>query len=275
MDCFYINLASATERRARLEHNFAQVPHGQWAMHRFNAVDVAQVQSLAVSGRLKDTEKACFLSHQSIMAQQAAGGSAVLVVEDDVLLGQQTFAALDDFVETSQRNGLEWDVVFADICVPMAENMVQLLRLRGQLEASQRTQLIDLKHMLFGGATAYLVNGKSINKLLQCLQSEPKLDVAYDIYLRKLIHQGVLKGYCLFPFVTSLSRDAETSQIQSQGTQLTDLIWNTFRRLVWRERQLSSVDADIQGIRQATHDDEAEKISVILAALLSKSFVPK
>jgi GR25 family glycosyltransferase involved in LPS biosynthesis len=277
MDCFYINLAKATDRKARLEHNFDQTKQGQWALSRFNAVDVEQVRSWAVQGRLKETEKACFLSHRSIIAQQATSdaGESMLVLEDDALLGTQTFAALDEFLENSKRNHLEWDVVFTDICVPLAETMVQMIRLRSQLVASQRTQLIDLKQFVFGGATAYLVNGASINKLHQLLQSEPQLDVAYDIYLRKLIHQGALKGYCLFPFVTSLSSEAEASQIQSQGTQVTDLIWNTFRRMTWRERNVSLLDGDIQAIREACHDDEAEKFGVILGSLLSKSFVPK
>lgn len=275
MDCYYINLAQATGRKERLERNFDQCRQGEWALRRFEAIDVAHVQRHGVAGSLRDSEKACFLSHQAIIASQAASTTACMVVEDDVHFGSKTCAAVDEFLAVSQRNQMAWDIVFTDLCVPLAENMVQLIRLRQQLQASNRTQVLDLKHMVFGGATAYIVNGPSLGKLHDLLKESQQLDVAYDIYLRQLIHAGKLKAFCLFPFLTTLSADAEASQIQTAGTQMTDLIWNTFRRLVWRERQVELVGAEIQAIRQLCLDDESEKIGVILGALLSSKFVPK
>lgn len=276
MDCIYINLAQASGRRERLEHNFTQCRQDSgWALHRFNAVDVAHVRQQGVEGGLRDSEKACFLSHQAVIARQASGAATCMVVEDDVQFGHRTFAAVDKFLAVSQQSQMAWDLVFTDICVPLAENMVQLIRLRQQLQASNRTQMLDLKHLVFGGATAYIVNGASVGKLHALLQESQRLDVAYDIYLRQLIHAGKLKAFCLFPFLTTLSADAEASQIQASGTQMTDLIWNTFRRLVWHERQVDQVDAEVQAIREQCLDDESEKIGVILGALLSKAFVPK
>lgn len=275
MDCFYINLAKATDRRERLESNFAGVSHGAWALNRFEAVDVAQVKQLAVAGVLRDSEKACFLSHRGVVAKAASTRTTVFVAEDDVQFGHQTFAAIDDFLALSAQNQLSWDIVFTDICVPLAETMVQLIRLRQQLEPSKRKQMIDLNNIIFGGATAYLVNGASAQKVHALLEGCERLDVAYDIQLRRLIHEGKLKAYCLFPFLTTLSADAEASQIQASSTQMTDLIWNTFRRMVWQERQLDQVNGDIQKISQLCLDDESEKFGLILGALLSKAFVPK
>jgi len=58
--------------------------------------------------------------------------------------------------------------------------------------------------MVFAGSTAYLVNAKSRQKIYDLLDAVQEIDIPYDLYLRHLVHSSALKGFSLFPFVTSL-----------------------------------------------------------------------
>ena len=49
MDCVYINLDRAADRRAALEHNFAETRIEGWSLSRFPAVDAAD--AAGVPGR--------------------------------------------------------------------------------------------------------------------------------------------------------------------------------------------------------------------------------
>jgi GR25 family glycosyltransferase involved in LPS biosynthesis len=70
MKCFYINLDSETERRSAIEKNFSSHAKAGWELVRVPAVDTRQVEERRVRGSLRPAEKACFLSHQSILETQ-------------------------------------------------------------------------------------------------------------------------------------------------------------------------------------------------------------
>lgn len=69
MNCYYINLASETEKRIQLEKNFSEHNTLNWPLQRFEAVDKDFVQENSIKGLLSDGAKGCFLksspSHQS------------------------------------------------------------------------------------------------------------------------------------------------------------------------------------------------------------------
>ncbi len=64
MECFYINLDRATERRRAIEANFMNTRMPGWTLTRFPAVDAANVST---PGNLTASEKACFLSHRALI----------------------------------------------------------------------------------------------------------------------------------------------------------------------------------------------------------------
>jgi hypothetical protein len=153
--------------------------------------------------------------------------------------------------------------------------MVDLIRLRRECAATGRVSLLDLSKMAFGGSTAYLVNGRAKRKVAALLASATRLDVPYDLFLRQLFREKRLAGYVFFPFVTSLSEFAESSQVQSVDAAATDLIWNTFRKLVWLNRSVEEQRAALAQIESRLCDEESRLFAPIFAAMTSKNYRPK
>lgn len=269
MKCFYINLDSAVERRAAIESNFSAVRKDGWDLTRLAAFDADYVNRHKIAGRLKPAEKACFLSHKKIIAENRESHEPLFIVEDDVLFGRRTFSLVEKFLE--RREELKWDLLYTDVCIPQVGAMADLISLRHQLVAKNEVRCIDLKPLPFAGGTAYIVNPKSKNKIHDLLDPYIELDIAYDLYLRKLIRESRLNGFVLFPFVTSLSQHAQSSLIQSDKTSRTDLVWNLYRQLVWLEADPAQCKALIDYIDRAL-SVEARMFGTLWAAMTEKSF---
>lgn len=274
MDCHYINLDQALDRRQSIEESFAAHKTTGWNITRFPAVNVSYIQRHRVDGALRDSEKACFMSHRRLLGDQIGSEEPVLILEDDTRFGSGTFAHLDHFVST-MADTLEWDILFTDVAIVDPKTMVELAMLRRELSTSGATRLLDLTTMPFAGATAYLVNPHSVEKIYGHLQTATPLDIPYDLFLRHLIWKGLLRGHVMFPFVTTISNWAESSQIQTHDTAYTDLTWNTFRKLVWLDRDLEQVRMAVSTIDREVCDEESRLLGTLVAACTSSRLVPK
>lgn len=274
MDCHFINLDRAADRRASIEASFSAHKTAQWHLNRYPAVDVPYVQRHAVSGTLRDSEKACFMSHRRLIGDQIGAEEAVLVLEDDARFGASTFRHLDHFLATVSDT-LTWDILFTDIAIVDPKTMIDLVTMRRELAPTNATRVLDLAGLPFAGATAYLLNPHSIEKIYGHLETATPLDIPYDLFLRHLIWQGKIRGHVLFPFVTTVSDWAESSQIQLHDTAYTDLIWNTFRKMVWIDRDIEQARAAIHTIDREVCDDESRLLGTLIAACTSSRFVSK
>src|SRR6185436_20556514 len=94
MDCFYINLDSAVQRKAKLEDNFAAVRKPDWNLVRSPAIDTVFVKDQNILGKAKPAEKACFLSHQILIGQNLADDRTFFILEDDAVLGARSCALI-------------------------------------------------------------------------------------------------------------------------------------------------------------------------------------
>ncbi len=175
MDCVYINLNSATERRRQIESNFTERAPPHWRLKRFEAVDARAVAEMNISGRLRPAEKGCFISHRNVIRACANQTEPVLVLEDDALLGVHTFRIIDQSLR--RRSGEDWDLIFTDICVTDLRVMMDFIRMRRKVRTPDNVILLDLAGFPFAGATAYLVNPASARKLNGLLSEEPALNI--------------------------------------------------------------------------------------------------
>lgn len=274
MNCILISLESQPARRERVEANFRGVDHRGWELTHLKAVDTEQVAKSAIQGRLAAPEKGCFLSHLVAMQSTRASAEHLLLVEDDVLFGARTFPAID--AALNMAASLDWDLMFTDVCVPSVHAMVNLYWLRRELALKNESKLVPLNSIPFAGSTAYLVNGKSKEKLITLLTENPALDVPYDLTLRRLVQQSRLTGFIIFPFPTSLSSLADVSQIQgNEATKVADMAWNAFRRLVWAEGSAGNATANLDLISDQFFDPECKAFTRILSCMLSANFQPK
>lgn len=270
MKCIYINLDKAVARRAQFEENWAAHHGDGWQLERFPAVDTRYVEEHGVPGTLRPGEKGCFLSHCAAIAMHIDSTVPLFMLEDDAQLGPRSAAAIDHFLRTHQ--GYDWDIVFTDVCIPLAPTMMDLLALRRTL-ADGEVRVLDAADFTFAGSTGYIVNPRSLGKLTELLGTQLELDVPYDLMLRGLVRDKKLKALVLFPFVTSLSEESGASQIQAEGAA--DRIWNAFRKLAWLDRDLGKVGPAIRKIDEDLCDEESRLLGVLLAGLMSKSYVHK
>jgi GR25 family glycosyltransferase involved in LPS biosynthesis len=273
MDCRYINLEAATSRRDRLERNFSQHARAHWSLHRFAAVDAAEVRASGIEGRLAPPAMACFLSHRRLIEASLADERPIFVLEDDAAFGGGTCETIDRFLRDD--SGLGWDIAFTDVSIPFAHTMIELIRLRRQWAATGQVTRLDLSRMAFGGSTAYLVNGRSKRKLAELLGAVKRIDVPYDLELRNLIRETRLAGFVFFPFITSLSELSEVSQVQPNDAAATDLIWNTFRQLIWLDRNVDRQQAALADIESRLCDEESRLFAPIFAAMTAQSYRSK
>jgi Glycosyltransferase family 25 (LPS biosynthesis protein) len=263
--CCYINLAAAKHRRDSVEASFAAAKTGDWSLRRFEALGPAEVATLA--GGLTSAEKACFASHRAALSEHLEGDDPVMIIEDDAVFSPQAFGALDNLL----THGGDLDLIFTDAALCDFNLMVHLAARRDAMVARGEFVPVDLFGRSFFGATAYAVRGASKGRIHAALAAAVELDRPFDLYLRDLIRTGQFKAAVAFPFLTTVSPDADGSQIQAENTAVFDTTLNAFRRLMYVARDLDQCRADAG--RLAAHTDEAARmIGAVFATIVSPAF---
>lgn len=266
MDCFYINLDSAIQRKHHIENNFAAVKKPDWNLTRFAAIDTDHVRNRNILGKARPAEKACLLSHKELLARNLANDKTIFILEDDAVIGARSCALIDKVL--SRNKVLEWDILFTDVCITELVTMLELLKYRRDLAAKKiEVAFLDLSKVIFGGSTAYLVNARSKQKIYNMLEAAKEIDLPYDLYLRQLAHRSAIKAFSLFPFVTSLSDFSDTSQIKTANAFSADVAWNMFRKMIWLERDLTSCKAALESFEKSYCDDELVAFGSLFAVM--------
>lgn len=272
MDCYYINLASETEKRAQLEKNFAQHNTLNWPLHRFEALDKKYVEANNIQGQLSNGAKGCFLSHRELMNQNINNKDHLFIVEDDIVLCNKTQTVIEKIITTPE---FEWDLLYTDICVPNAATMLDLFQLKQSCLKNDQLRILDLCEMNFASTAAYIVNKNSISKVASMLNAMQQLDTPIDLTYRALVQTGKLKAFVAFPFLTSLSSESEDSNIQTKEHAYTELVWHSFRKLIWMGGKSDHIEKNLTLIREGDFTDEAKAFSTILSGTFSQSFIQK
>lgn len=260
MKAVYINLDSATARRAQLEAGFGRVAHPGWKLERFSAI--AASAAAAIPGRLEPQHKGCFASHRQLIADNLGDEQPLLVLEDDALFSRATFPVLNAMLSAAG----DWDVLLTDVALFDAAVMTDFARLRDAHVRDGRYITFALRNVHFAGATAYLVRGSAKAKLHRVLAAATSLDLPYDIFLRQRSDAGDLKIMGCFPFVTSISPAADVSQIRTGAADLHLQVIDAFRRLMFVERDVDACRSAVERI-DAQLDDSARLFGVLLGAM--------
>ncbi|HEY5141688.1 MAG TPA: glycosyltransferase family 25 protein [Methylococcales bacterium] len=273
MECFYINLDSAHERRIQIESNFLENRSAEWRLSRYSAIDTGFIESKMIAGSLRPSEKACFFSHKYLIRENLHNKNPIFIMEDDVVFGKHTCAIVKSILSSSIN--LDWDILYTDIAVTQIATMCDLVKKRQRQTINNEIILLDLADITFAGSTSYILNPNSTSKIFNYLDAKKELNIPYDLYLRQLIHESKIKGYSFFPFITSLSEFSDISQIQQIEPQAADLIWNLFRKMIWLERDLEQHKQVLEYINQNLCDEESKMFGTLFSAMISKNFKPK
>lgn len=269
MKIVYINLDRASARRAALQACFERYATGGHHLHRFAAFDHDAAGRHPIQGKARGAERGCALSHRQVILDHV-GEEPLMVLEDDCTFGPTCFHLVDDMTRPEH---FRWDLLFTDICVPEPSLMAELARARPQLVASRQVRGIDITPRTgFAGAPAYIVNPRSLRKVQDVLGHLSAIDEPYDMILRRLVHRGTLTAGFTFPFLTTLSGLSEDSAIQPPESLRTDLVWNTFRKLMWIDRDLGACRPLLRQIEQHCCDEESLLLAPIFCAQASQGF---
>lgn len=269
--CCYINLDSAELRRKNLEASWAKHGSPLWDFSRFRALDVEYVKQREIPGSLKPVEKACFLSHKQVIKEHLELGSnqALLVLEDDALLGKSSCAMIDQFL--THRAPFEWDLIYTDVGINLIESMLLFAKLRHKLTQEKQVSCLDLPKAYFFASTAYVLNPKSIKKIYDLIDQEGSLDYAYDNVLMKLIQAGKIKAFTFFPFLTSVNELADSSQIQIKDQKsLVDSVLHLFRRIMWIDRDLLELQPFVEALEDRMLDGESQEMAGLFSLKLTR-----
>lgn len=271
MQCFYINLDKAEIRRNQIEENFSKYKNDGWTLTRFPAFDKSHAD---VVGSIWDVGKATYLSHKNLIKEHLKD-EPILVLEDDAKFGPRTCATIDHFLKENSFS-LNWDILFTDIGITNPISLLKLIYLRARI---QKIECIGLKDLGFVGATAYIVNPKSKDMLIKLL--EGPIDLPFDLKLRDLLLKKEIEAFSFFPFLTTLTDEAEKSQIcvrgdfpsQDPDTNLV-LAWNLFRKMAWLDRREEDYKAQLDELTKLC-DYDILSFMPVLGAMISKNFLLK
>ena len=272
IDVYYINLDQAIERKKNLEQNLSKFKDDNFKVIRVNATNVNYILENNIKGSIRDSEKACFISHTNAIKLSLENENACFIIEDDAIFGPSTKLITDILKNIDETI----DLIFTDICIPDIHDMVNLFFLRKRCVKSKNFIYLDLlKLSAFAGASAYLIPNKSKKKVFELIQNYKKLDMPYDLFLRQCIYNNSLNGIAIFPFLTSLSKDSLFTQNQLSETKITDLSWDTFRRFMFADSE--QIDFDFmsllsENIEKNFYDSQSENFTKILKVILSEKF---
>jgi GR25 family glycosyltransferase involved in LPS biosynthesis len=210
---FYINLNRRPKRNVEMEAEIAR--YGLLANYkRFSAADGNVLK--APNPHLKEGEIGCFTSHMQLLKQNLESRIPLHVIEDDVIFSTCTAQAIKWAIEQGQLDN--YDIIYTDIFVPLLNDAYKAYKkvydtvvqrdAKGNI-TSTSFSVVDLKGLIFGSTTSFLVNKNAIKKLHDLFATEIArgATLPVDLFIRKLCCDGAIKVGCIFPFVTSVRLD--------------------------------------------------------------------
>jgi GR25 family glycosyltransferase involved in LPS biosynthesis len=260
--CVFINLPAATTRRAGVEASFAAAPTGDWALQRFVALGPNDV--LDIPGSISPTEKACFASHRAALAETLGDQDHLMIVEDDAVFSPQTFTVIDGLLDAFPK----WDVIYLDLSIGDFGLLAVMASRRDAMVAEGRYDILDLAKVSHAAMSAYVVRGSAKRKVHAELNAAVELDTPVDLYLRDSGHAGHIASGGVFPFLTTISSQAEISQIQVVGSAVFDPSMNAFRRLMFVARDDEGIRAEVGRLVELNTNETLQLMAPILANLV-------
>jgi GR25 family glycosyltransferase involved in LPS biosynthesis len=239
---FYINLDRAVERRHLLELQLEQAGLAD-RYCRFPAIDGQQITygPDAVPG---SAALGCTLSHLSVLKSQLGSEKHLHILEDDAVLHRDIARVFEAFL--CQEHLPDWDVLMTDLFVPPDVYLFKLLHQKYKESAETGAiSFMDIGTWDFAGASSYFVNKGSKEKFLQMMEHSFGIEAPYDLRIRSLAKNKMLKVYACFPFFSTISESSTASTIAGDFQHVLPL--SEYRRSFYVEPDLESIKKNLSG----------------------------
>jgi GR25 family glycosyltransferase involved in LPS biosynthesis len=276
MHVFYINLDRDADRRHFFESNFKENNKHDWPCTRVSAIDKRTVADGPYAATMSKGAVGLSMTHRRTVQDSIKVEGHVMIAEDDILFGASTQDLLLRCIANVDPK--KWDIMFTDICIPRVVDMLHMSVLRRDAGANHTT--IDLRNVTFAGTTGLVINKDSKNKYLRLLHDRALFSMPIDMLIADYTRKGLLNSVCTFPFVTSLSKYADSSEIQVGDVTVENQLWNAFRRATWVENRPDEVAASLDSMPAGLADPGSLVVARIVSSLLineslKKKRVPK
>jgi hypothetical protein len=110
---------------------------------------------------------------------------------------------------------------------------------------TQAHTLFDLARLPFCCTSSMFINRASVDKYARLLTGQWRLGMPIDMYLRDLVHKGQLKAFLTVPFMTTVSSESVSSDINSKVTR-SQHICTLYRQSFFQEADLSAIAAEMK-----------------------------
>ncbi|MFA5631965.1 MAG: glycosyltransferase family 25 protein [Porticoccaceae bacterium] len=157
----------------------------------------------------------CWLSHIKAMELGLEHDCHHHILEDDFLL-TPVFKNFSEKFENLVVPLNDWDIIFTDVDVAGMRDvsaMSKLIKQAEKLVVEKRVVFQDARSLFAAGNSSYIINRERKERVLTLMRHGPKTGLPNDLYMRKLIREGVLKAFVTVPFVTSVSGHFNNSTI--------------------------------------------------------------
>jgi GR25 family glycosyltransferase involved in LPS biosynthesis len=274
---FYINLDRSPARRAHIEGELAR--YG--LSHRYRRFAAADGNVLNFPNpHLSTAEIGCFSSHYELLRQNIASPQHLHILEDDAVLSHLTAQTIDKTISSGLID--QYDVLFTEtFLTPINFDYGDAIGLwEKAVERDAAGAIVDIRPTVIrhiGGTSSYLVNRRSIPRLLEILERELGRGAAegIDIFMRQAMSQGMLATGCLFPFVTGVQLDDvvdSTIPGRSQG-KLTQIAATLGRTVFFVGADLAALNAlAVQHLPAPENDPRHALLNRILGFTLTDKF---
>jgi GR25 family glycosyltransferase involved in LPS biosynthesis len=221
----------------------------------------------------EDGERACFRSHTAVL-ENADPGCPVHVLEDDVLLSGYVPQVADFIASAGVLD--QFDIVFTETLVsPDVLLLRDLKQLFDKHRANETFVVQDITQTYQCGASSYFVGPKNRAGVLASFRRGLESGLPDDLFIRREARAGKLKLACVFPFVTSVQFELDTT---TKGRP-NDVAWFS-KRAIDLLRYSFFVDCDfaraaktVAALKPATPDAHRELIEGVLGFVASDRFV--
>lgn len=243
----FLNLPRSEKRRTALLAHLAEVGAADRYRH-FPAVDgravAAQHPTSLAPGNL-----GLWLSHEQVLQMLGPTPTAHLhLIEDDAVLPRNAVPQFEGMLQRLDQEAPDWDLLFTDVFLaPHPGWFRQFANFRQRHAETGKHTLVDLANAFFAGTSSLFINKASVGKYAALLAGNWQRGLPIDIFLRSLVNEGKLKAYLTVPHLTSISPEANASEISGRfhrSRQVCEL----YRRAFFQEANLVALLEEMQSL---------------------------
>src|SRR5262249_44825830 len=192
----FINLDRSLDRRTSMEAQLRK-----WALY----------EKYELFAEMEGGEAGCFRSHCLALEQAMTTGTAVHVLEDDVILSGYVPQVLETIVASGSLD--QFDIVFTEMVIgPDVMDIREHKQLFDKSRADETFMVRDVTSSYWGGTTSYAVGPKNVRRVVATLKQGlgSGTPTAIDLFIKRAAAAGKLKLGCVFPFVTTIPLEDAT-----------------------------------------------------------------